>query len=65
MGHKLGGFTCTPEMWKEGCREIDAWLAKNHEVVALMCMERDPLQCHRLELAKILEDKYGCAWQCL
>ena len=65
MGHKLGGFTCTPEVWEDGCREVATWLEKNYEVLALMCMERDPLQCHRMEVSKILEDKYGFARQCL
>ena len=65
MGQKLGGFTCTPDMWKDGCNEIFTWLEKNYEVLALMCMERDPLQCHRLEVSKILETEHGFTRQCL
>jgi len=64
MGKQLG-FTCTQDMWKDGCRKVADWAEKHYEVLALMCMERDPLQCHRLELSKILETEYGFARQCL
>ena len=65
MGHKLDGFNCTTKMWKNGCIEIHEWHQRNDEVLALMCMERDPLQCHRLEVSKVMETKFGYSRQCL
>jgi uncharacterized protein (DUF488 family) len=59
MGKTLGGLTCTPVMWAEGCREL-AQLAQG-EVVAIMCLERDAAQCHRRKLAEILETEHGIA----
>jgi hypothetical protein len=59
MGKTLGGLTCTPEMWAEGCREL-AQLAQG-EAVAIMCLERDAAQCHRRKLVQILETEHGIA----
>jgi uncharacterized protein (DUF488 family) len=53
MGSQLGGFTCTREMWKEGCGVL-AKMAQAGEEVAIMCMERDWQQCHRAKLTEIL-----------
>jgi uncharacterized protein (DUF488 family) len=59
MGSTLGGLTCTPEMWIEGCKELaqDA----RHHAVAIMCLERDAAKCHRRKLAEILASRHGIA----
>ncbi len=59
MGAKLGGLTCTREMWLEGCREL-ATHAQS-QVVAIMCLERDAAKCHRRKLVTILEQEHGIA----
>ncbi|HOI37200.1 MAG TPA: DUF488 domain-containing protein [Bacillota bacterium] len=53
MGSQLGGFTCTVEMWRQGCAAL-AELARGGEKVAIMCMERDWQKCHRAKLVEIL-----------
>jgi len=59
MGQILGGLTCTPQMWAQGCQEV-AKLAQG-EAVAIMCLERDAAQCHRRKLVQILETEHGIA----
>lgn len=59
MGKVLGGFS---EHYKE---RSDTWVSSIHELVALskdnviciMCSEEDPNRCHRLDIAKALEDE--------
>lgn len=57
MGTVLGGLTCTPEQWADGCKELaqDA----QTQAVAIMCLERDISQCHRRKLAEILAREHG------
>jgi uncharacterized protein (DUF488 family) len=59
MGKVLGGLTCTPEMWADGCKELahDA----QTQAIAIMCLERDITQCHRRKLVEILADQHGIA----
>jgi len=57
MGQTLGGFTCTPQMWCEGCVVVAEMVG--HETVCLMCMERDASQCHRTQIAEILTAEHG------
>jgi uncharacterized protein (DUF488 family) len=59
MGSVLGGLTCTPEMWAGGCRELAQDV--HTQAVAIMCLERDPSQCHRRKLVEILEREHGIA----
>ena len=59
MGAMLGGLTCTPDMWVEGCKEL-AQDAQTH-AVAIMCLERDASKCHRRKLVEILESRHGIA----
>ena len=57
MGDKLGGFTLKADDWQKALPE----LAKRARVqtVVMMCMERNPNQCHRKDLVRILEDEHG------
>jgi uncharacterized protein (DUF488 family) len=59
MGANLGGLTCTPDLWKQGCQEL-ARLTESH-AVAIMCMERDASKCHRRKLVEILQSEHGIA----
>ena len=59
MGATLGGFTCTPDMWIEGCKEL-ARDAQTH-AVAIMCLERDASKCHRRKIVEILQSEHGIA----
>lgn len=63
MGDKLGGFTCTPEMWAAGCVTL-AELAASKSV-AILCMERSWNDCHRKQISEILTTQYGFESKCL
>jgi len=58
-GKELGGRThecpSTPENRRAGLERIVAESARHR--VALMCAERDPLDCHRLMLARALAER--------
>jgi hypothetical protein len=55
----LGGRTperpSTPESFREGLDRIVTESARHR--IALMCAERDPLDCHRLLLARALVER--------
>jgi uncharacterized protein (DUF488 family) len=56
-GKELGGRerSSTPESFRGG---LDRVIAKSaHHRIALMCAERDPLDCHRLMLARALAER--------
>lgn len=57
MGDKLGGFTCTPEMWAAGCVTLAELAASKN--VAILCMERSWNDCHRKQISEILTSQYG------
>ena len=52
MGSILGGLTCDEQSWKTGCQQL-AEKAET-ETLAIMCMERDVKDCHRMKLAEML-----------
>jgi len=53
-GHDLGGQDWTPDSRIIGCNKlIDGF--KRHSRICLMCLERDPRNCHRTELSDILQ----------
>jgi uncharacterized protein (DUF488 family) len=58
-GNKLGGRAqerpSTPEGFREGFDRVIAESARHR--IALMCAERDPLDCHRLLLARALAER--------
>ena len=58
-GRELGGRThkrpSTPESFREGLDRIITESARHR--VSLMCAERDPLDCHRLMLARALVER--------
>ena len=57
-GEELGGRSrdpSTPESFREGLDRVVAESARHR--VALMCAERDPLDCHRLLLARALVER--------
>jgi uncharacterized protein (DUF488 family) len=58
-GKELGGRTherpSTPESFREGLDRIVTESARHR--IALMCAERDPLDCHRLLLARALVER--------
>jgi uncharacterized protein (DUF488 family) len=57
LGKELGGRThehpSTPDSFRAGLDRVVAESARHR--IALMCAERDPLDCHRLMLARALE----------
>lgn len=55
-GKELGGRerSSTPESFREGLERVIAESARHR--IALMCAERDPLDCHRLMLARALAE---------
>jgi uncharacterized protein (DUF488 family) len=58
-GKELGGRTherpSTPESFREGLDRVIAESGRHR--IALMCAERDPLDCHRLMLARALVER--------
>jgi uncharacterized protein (DUF488 family) len=56
-GKELGGRerSSTPESIREGLERVIAESARHR--IALMCAERDPLDCHRLMLARALVER--------
>jgi uncharacterized protein (DUF488 family) len=58
-GKELGGrsheYPATPESLREGLNRVIAESARHR--IALMCAERDPLDCHRLMLARALVER--------
>ncbi len=58
-GKELGGRTherpSTPEGFREALDRVIAESARHR--IALMCAERDPLDCHRLSLARALVER--------
>jgi len=57
-GEELGGRSrdpSTPESFRKGLDRVVAESARHR--VALMCAERDPLDCHRLLLARALVER--------
>jgi uncharacterized protein (DUF488 family) len=58
-GKELGGRarerSSTPESFREGLDRVIAESARHR--IALMCAERDPLDCHRLLLARALVER--------
>jgi uncharacterized protein (DUF488 family) len=58
-GKELGGrareYPSTPESLREGLNRVIAESARRR--IALMCAERDPLDCHRLMLARALVER--------
>lgn len=57
MGDRLGGFTLGYNDWVKALPEIAELATKS--TVCIMCMERNPNECHRKQLVRILEDKHG------
>jgi uncharacterized protein (DUF488 family) len=59
LGKELGGRTherpSTPENRRDGLDRVVAESAQHR--IALMCAERDPLDCHRLMLARALVER--------
>jgi uncharacterized protein (DUF488 family) len=59
LGKELGGRTherpSTPESFRAGLDRVVTESARHR--IALMCAERDPLDCHRLMLARALVER--------
>lgn len=56
-GKRLGGFTLGPREWRAALPQIGRMTRS--ATIALMCMERNPNQCHRQQLVRMLEDEHG------
>ena len=57
MGKVLGGFTCTKDMWLEGCDQLA--IMSRSDTIAIMCMEADVMKCHRKKLTEFLGFFHG------
>lgn len=47
-----------PAAWREGCKQVAEEL-KDHPCL-LLCLERDPNNCHRLDVAEAIREMCGC-----